>query len=171
MTQTITKNFVAVAFVAALFSILLAMPQASEAKVNISDIRMSVKDRVMASSTATSTKPDISLSCVQGAVGERETAIIGAWGEFNTSITAALTARKEGLQAAWGNTATKDRSSLLKDVWATWKSESKKAHSTLKADRKAAWAEFKKTMKEECRDSKLPKEDAEPKDANGAVTL
>ncbi len=54
MTQTITKNIVVVAFVATLFSILLAMPQAqAEAKVSISDISI-MKNRAMASTTAIS---------------------------------------------------------------------------------------------------------------------
>lgn len=171
MTQTITKNIVAVAFVTAIFSILLAMPQASEAKVSMSDMSITMKSKKVASSTDDVKRPSPAISCVQIAVQEREMAIIDSWTGFNTSITAALTARKDALVDAWQLTDAKEQGEALKNLWKNWKDDSKKAHMTLKADRKAAWAEFKQTMKTECRETRLPKEDGEPKDAAGAVTL
>ncbi len=111
------------------------------------------------------------MSCVQGAVLDRETAIIESWAEFNTSITATLTLRKDALVESWKITNVKERATALKNSWKNWKDASKKAHVALKTDRKAAWAEFKQTMKTECRETRLPKEDAEPKDASGAITL
>jgi hypothetical protein len=168
MTQT--KNIAAVVFVVALFGIILTMPQASEARVDSSVIGQRIKTS-LASSTASSTRPTADISCVQTAVQERETAIIESWTGFSSSTLAALTVRKNALVEAWKLTDAKERASALKDLWKNWKESSKKAHTTLRADRKAAWAEFKQTMKTECRVTSLPKEDAEPKDTSGAVTI
>ncbi len=174
MTQTQTKSIVALAFALALFSIFLVVPQTSEA-ASLRDGDMAQlmnKARAMASSTkATSTRPVVDLSCVQDAVLTRETAVTEAWTDFNLSVTAALTKRTDALVAAWQITDAKTRATALKALWKNWKDESKKAHSTLKSERKAAWAEHKQTMKTECKETRLPKEDAEPKDASGAVTI
>ena len=192
MTQTITKNIVAVAFIVALFSILLAMPQASEAREiraerssmsemmkdrkasttsERGDMGKKLKEKMTASSTSSSTRPTINLSCVQTAVAERETAVSASWGEFNTSITVALTARKDALVSAWQLTDAKARAEALKSLWKNWKDASKGAHEALKTDRKATRDEFKQTMKDECKVTNLPKEDEEMKDAAGAVNL
>lgn len=170
MTQIITKNIVAVAFVVALFSMLLAMPQASEAKVSMSDMSM-MKSKATASSTASSTKPVANLSCVQGAVEAREKAIIKSWTDHNTIVSAALVARKTALIEAWKITDAKDRAISLKELGKNWKDASKKAHEALKAGNKSAWAEFKVTMNTKCRVNTLPKEDAEPKDVSGGIAL
>ncbi len=192
MTQTITKNIVAVAFIVALFSILFSLPQASEAREiraerssmsemmkdrkasttsERGEMEKKLKEKMTASSTASSTRPSVNLSCVQTAVEERETAVSASWGEFSTSITVALTARKTALVEAWQLTNGKERATALKDLMKNWKDASKGAHEALKTDRKASWAEFKQTMKTECKVTSLPKEDAEMKDAAGAVNL
>ncbi len=191
--MTITSKQVTLSVVLAglILAFFMAIPSSSHAMTPVMDRMMSgikanvststksmVKDlRANASSTkpnASSTKPvrEVKdLSCVQTAVLERETAIMTAWTEFNTDMVSALTKRSEALVEAWKMTDAKERSTALKNLWATWKTDSKKAHTDMRAERKDAWTEFRKTVKEECKENKLPKEDVEPKDASGAVTI
>ena len=191
MTQTFKQVTFGMVLAGLFLAFFLAIPISSHAMVPgldrvISSIKanssstkpvIQVKDiKSMASTTknASSTKPAREvkdLSCVQEAVLERETAIATAWTDFNTDMVSALTKRTDALVDAWKMTDAKERATALKKLWATWKTDSKKAHTDMRAERKDAWADFKKTMKEECKESKLPKEDAELKDASGAVTI
>lgn len=167
MTQTSKQAVISVAIVGLVAAFFLALPSDSHAMVLGNKIKLF-------SNNASSTKPvkEVKdLSCVQGAVLERETAVMTAWTAFNTDMVSALTKRSDALVEAWKITNAKERGVALKSLWATWKTDSKKAHTEMKADRKVAWTEFRKTMKEECKETKLPKEDAEPKDAAGTATI
>jgi hypothetical protein len=164
MTITMKQFALSTALAGACFALFLALPSASHAA------EMGAKRAMVM--TASSTKPVMKdLSCVQEAVYDRETAITASWTTFNTSVVAALTKRTEALVAAWKVTDVTDRSADLKDLWSTWKTDSKAAHTALKAGRKTAWADFKTTMKTECKTVRLPKEDAETRDASGTVTI
>jgi hypothetical protein len=167
MTTTMKQMTFSMAFAGACFALFLALPSASHA-AEIGAKRMMMTN---SSSTASSTKPVVNLSCVQEAVLARETAVTTSWTAFNTSVVAALTKRTEGLVAAWKVTDVKDRSADLKDVWATWKTDSRTAHTALKAGRKTAWTDFKTTMTTKCKTTRLPIEDGVPRDTTGAVTI
>lgn len=161
MTQTSKQTVVGIAIAGLILAFFLALPSNSHAMVlGNNGLMQGVR------TTATTT-----LSCVQEAVSDRETAVMSAWTDFNTAMVSALTKRTDALVDAWEITNVKERSTALKSLWTTWKKDSKKAHAEMRADRKSAWTEFRKTMKEECRTSKLPKEDSEPQDASGAATI
>ena len=168
MTSISTKITFTTLITTAVLASFLIIPNASQAMGH-----EELKSKRGMSTSASSTKPTITkdLSCVQEAVLDRETAIATAWTAFNTDMVSAFTKRTESLVAAWKNTDVAARSSDLNDLWKTWKTDSKKAHTTLRTERKEAWTDYKKTMKDECRTTRLPKEDAEPKEASGTVTL
>ena len=168
MSTTVKKITFSSLLTLAFFALFLALPSASHA---MSNGGLKLKKEVVTSASATKPVVIKDLSCVQGAVLAREKAITASWTTFNTAMVSALTKRTDGLVAAWKVTDEADRSKDLKAVLTTWKTGSKNAHTTLKTDRKAAWASFRTTMKVDCKLTKLPKEDAEPKDAAGAVTL
>ena len=168
MSTAVKKVTFSILLAVASFALFLAFPSASHA---MSNGGLKLKQEVVTNASATKPVAMKDLSCVQGAVLARETAITASWTTFNISMVSALTKRADGLVAAWKVTNVKDRSKELKTVLAAWKTGSKNAHTTLKTDRKAAWASYRTTMKTECKLTKLPKEDAEPRDATGAVTL
>ncbi len=176
MTQTSKQVVISIAIVGLVSAFFLALPSDSHARGRDNDgmLRGLKATASTTRDTASSTKPvrDVkNLSCVQEAVKGRETAVMTAWTSFNTDMVSALTKRTDALVAAWKVTDAKERGTALKSLWTTWKTDSKKAHSEMRADRKAAWTDFKKTMKEECKETKLPKEDVEPKDASGEATI
>jgi hypothetical protein len=115
-------------------------------------------------------KKEVNLTCMQTAVGVRETAVAAAFTGFNTDVQAALTARKAALHDAWGLSDKVARQKAVKSAWISWKSASKAAHMKLKTARKAAWSTFKTTAKTSCKEV-LPKEEGEGKDAAGTVSL
>lgn len=117
-----------------------------------------VRGDMTTSASSTKTRA-LNTTCMSSAVEKRETALVTAWGDFNTSITKALTDRKAGLIAAWTQTEVTKRSSALKTTWANWKTAKKSAHTEFKADRKVAWETFKTTAKNECK-VPVPKEES-----------
>ncbi len=113
---------------------------------------------------------DVDATCMQTAVETREGALSTAWDEFNESMSSALDARKTALKDAWGLSDVKAQKKANIAAWKEWKADSKEAHATLKADRKAAWDAFKKTAKDTCKVS-VPKDEALGKDASGSISL
>ena len=74
-------------------------------------------------------KGKLDLACVLTAVTTRE-----------TSLVTTLTARKDALIAAWGNTDATARKNAVKTAWSTYKTA-----------RRAAWKTFKDTSRSTCK--------------------
>ncbi len=77
----------------------------------------------------------------------RETALISAWGTFNTNMVAAYTSRKSALVAAWGQTDAKQRRKAVKAAWDSFKKSKKVAVKGWDDTRKSAWKTFRNTVK------------------------
>lgn len=169
--QTTISNRVLVSAIAiaAIAGLYFASTGVAEARVGSAGLNRTASST--ASTSATSTRPRaVDATCMSEAVETRETALMTAWGDLNTSLTGALTERKTALVAAWALTDTVERSKALKTAWATWKTDKKDAHTEFKSDRKAAWDTFKTTVKTECK-VKLPKEEVMDKEAKDSVAI
>ncbi len=112
----------------------------------------------------------VDASCVADAVEVREDALIGAWGDFSSTMETALEVRKAKLVSAWEMSDPKERVKTLKETWKGWREDRKDAHTELRKDRKAAWDAFKKTVKDSCKVT-LPKEESLEKDSKGTITV
>ncbi len=86
--------------------------------------------------------PGPGLVCMQNAVAKRDGAIITAFGKFSSSITAALTVRKDALVAAWGINARKERRAAIRAAWNAFRTSNQSARATLKSERYSAWKQF-----------------------------
>lgn len=100
-------------------------------------------------------------TCVKNAVETRESAVIAAFGKFNTSMTSALEKRKSSLSDAWSKTESSARKSARKSAWSTFKSEKKSAVSVYKSEKKSAWATYKSTVTQTCKVPEAAKEETE----------
>lgn len=96
-----------------------------------------------------SSKPmaTLNVSCIQNAVEKRDSAIIAAHNTFNTSITNALTARKDALKTAWAKGTRQERTSARKAAYDTFRTAQKNAHESLRSVRKSSWNTFDTDMK------------------------
>lgn len=160
--RLLTTGFVAVV----LACLYLASATAAEARVDGIKIRQN-----MASSTvASSTRPQVDLSCMSEAVETRETALATAWDGLDEDVKAALAKRKTALIAAWDIDNNADRGKAIRAAWTAWKTDKKAAHTAFRADRKSAWDAFKKTAKEECKMT-LPKEEGLEKSSSDSVSI
>jgi hypothetical protein len=100
--------------------------------------------------TATSTipvkqKPDI--VCVQAAIEKRDSSIITGHNAFNTSIVAALTARKDSLKLAWTKEVRTEREEAKKKSYTDFRTSTKSAHEALRTVRSTSWKTFESDMK------------------------
>jgi hypothetical protein len=100
--------------------------------------------------TVTPVKDKLNLSCVQGIVYVRESAIMEAFSVFAISQSKALEARREALNKAWIISDDVERRAVRKQAWADYKVAAATAWSTLRTSRKEAWANFKTVSKTEC---------------------
>jgi hypothetical protein len=171
MQTTISNRALVIGFaLTAVAGLYFASAGAAEARVGSTGLNRNASSTA-SSTTASSTRPRaVDATCMSAAVDTRETALMSAWSELNTSLTADLTARKTSLVAAWGMSDTAERSKALKTAWATWKTNKKEAHTEFKSDRKAAWETFKATVKSSCKTT-LPKEEAEEKAAKDSIAI
>lgn len=94
-----------------------------------------------------STNLTTGLACVQTAVGKRDDAIISAFSAFSTATSAALSARKTALVAAWGITDKKARRAAIKKAWNDFTAATKTARRTLNSARKTAWTQYAKDVR------------------------
>lgn len=99
------------------------------------------------STNATSTPSSINVICVQNAIEKRDTTIITAHNAYNTSITNALTARKDALKLAWAKPTTKERREAQRAAYKAFNVSVRAAHENLRSARKAAWSTFNTDMK------------------------
>lgn len=167
MQTTISNRALVLGFaIATVAGLYFASASAAEARVGSTGL-----NRSASSTVASSTRPRaVDATCMSEAVDVRETALMSAWGDLNTALTAALTERKESLVEAWAETDVAERNKALKSAWTTWKTDKKDAHTEFKSDRKAAWDTFKATVKSECK-VKLPKEEATEKAAKDSIAI
>lgn len=156
----------------ALFTVLLTFgfyvvtaPQAEAASETVSTMR--VKTERASSTKATAS---VDTSCMAAAVTEREADLLSAWTKLSSGLTEGLTDRSEALVAAWSSTDSKERLTMNKAAWSTWKETKKALHKTFKSDRKAAWDSFKSTAKAECKVT-VPKEEALEKVASDTIAM
>lgn len=129
-----------------------------------------VDSRLLNKSAVATTTKSVDATCMSTAVETRETSLMTAWSDLNTSLTEALTDRKTAFVAAWAMSDVADRNAALKAAWATWRTDKKDAHTEFKADRKAAWDTFKATVKSQCKVT-LPKDEAMEKSAKDSISL
>ncbi len=171
MQTTISNRALVLSFaIAAVAGLYFASAGAAEARVGSTGLNRTASSTATGT-TASSTRPRaVDATCMSTAVEARETALMTAWGDLNTDLTAALTERKTAFVAAWAMSDTADRNKALKDAWATWKTDKKEAHTEFKSDRKAAWDTFKATVKSSCKVT-LPKEEATEKAAKDSIAI
>ena len=93
------------------------------------------------------TEKPLNVQCIQNALEKRDAAIITAHGTYNTSIVAALTARKDGLKSAWAKVTRAERKEARNGIWNTFRTSHKSAHEGLRTIRKASWSTFDIDMK------------------------
>ena len=89
----------------------------------------------------------LNVACIQNAVEKRDSAIIVAHSAFNTSVTNALTVRKDALKLAWAKGTRQERSSGRKAAYDAFKTSQKSAHEALRSVRKSSWSTFDTDMK------------------------
>jgi len=115
----------------------------ASAGVAFAQITTSVGANVTTQIGNPTTKPTFDVACVQNAVEKRDTTIISAFGTFSTSITTALTTRKDALKAAWGIANGKERRAARAAAWQAFYKSSRDAHTTLKTVRNGAWKTYR----------------------------
>lgn len=98
------------------------------------------------STKATSTPSSITIICAQNAIEKRDSSIITAHNAYNTSITNALTVRKDALKLAWAKPTNKERREAQKAAYKVFNASVKSAHEGLRAARKSAWSTFNTDM-------------------------
>ena len=92
-------------------------------------------------------KKTVDIACVQKAVDKREDALIAGWTSFNTSMSAAYSARKTALHDAWGMSDATARKTAVKTAWENFKKSAKAARQAWKTARKNAWQTFRSDAK------------------------
>jgi len=84
----------------------------------------------------------IDLACMQTAIGKRDGAIISALDAYYNAAKSALTTRQSALQAAWGMTDKKTRTSAQRKAWSDYRASIKTARKTFQNARTSAWKGF-----------------------------
>jgi hypothetical protein len=97
--------------------------------------------------TVVQPRPVVSGECVATAVGVREDALIVAHTAQNTAIGAALTTRKEELQAAWKLTDNKARHTAREAAHKKFREARKTVNQTMKSAVTAAHTAFNAAAK------------------------
>jgi hypothetical protein len=136
------KTFIALSAVALLCAPLLVSAESRE--------RGNDRERSASSTRATSTPKIVTpatISCVQNAIEKRETTLIAGHNAFNTSVTGALTARKDGLKSAYALADREAAKAGKKTVWNAFGTSTKAAHDTMRTVRKTAWNTFNTDMR------------------------
>ena len=94
-----------------------------------------------------STTASYNVSCVQTAVGVREDARIAAQNTYNTSLTTALTVRKNEMVAAWATSTVSARFDALKSAMTKYRATVKTAKQTYASAQSSANTTFITSMK------------------------
>ncbi len=85
------------------------------------------------------------------AVEKRDNAIIAAVGVYSSTMTTALTTRRDALKAAWQIADNAQREAALKAAHNAFKGTWKKARQAMNDARKAAWKTFRQEAKTNCK--------------------
>lgn len=83
------------------------------------------------------------LSCIRTAVIKREAATASSYATFNTSVSAAISARGTALAAAWNIAVTADRNAAIKTAWKNYHTSVKTAAQKHRTDTRTAWQTFR----------------------------
>lgn len=83
------------------------------------------------------------ISCMQDAVEKRDTSIISSVSTFSTSVTSALTVRKDAIKASWNLSTKEERDSARKSAWENYKTSAVQAKQDLKTGKSKAWDQFR----------------------------
>jgi hypothetical protein len=113
---------------------------------------------------ASSTK-SVNLTCMQTAVGVRETAVGAAYDKHVASMKTAMSDRKTALNTAWGMTDAKARNTAVKAAWGEFRKDRMDSRKSMMTEKKSAWTTFKTTVKNTCQET-LPKEEGESNDSD-----
>jgi len=84
----------------------------------------------------------VDITCIKNAIEKRDNAVISALNIFNSSVSLALTARKDALKAAWDLTDKAQRKEALKTAWGNYKTSLKDARTALREAKKTIWKQF-----------------------------
>lgn len=122
------------------------------------------------STTARNNTKTADIACMSDAIDTREDTLIAAWEEMSSSTVIALHKRHDNLVDAWSLTSIKERTLALVKTWKEWRTEKKTITAEFRKDRKAAWDEFKKTAKDECK-TRLPKEESLEKATSDSIAI
>ncbi len=120
----------------------------------------------VSASVATPTAAQIFTSCSQMTIEVRDVSINKARIAYNTSMTAALTARTEGEKAAVAIEDEDEKKAAIQATADAYKKAVTEAQETLTAARKEAWEAFEANAKE-CQNYK--KEGTQPANAKKSV--
>ena len=101
----------------------------------------------VATSTSGNLPSTAKVTCVQNAIEKRDSAIIAGHNTFNTSITGALTSRKDALKSAWALTDRSAMKTAKKTAWANFSTSQKSAHDSMRSVRKSSWNTFSSEMR------------------------
>jgi len=159
---------------AALLLVLALTPQISEAQSGSTRAtteeaaeRLRETARGLIGTRASSS---VDITCMAEAVETREDALMEAWTDLNSAVSAALTDRKEALMDAWDISNQSDRAKAVREAWKDWKNDKKAAHAEFRSDRKSIWAAFNKTAKSTCKMT-LPKDESLEKAGSDTVAI
>ena len=92
--------------------------------------------------TPKTTKPTVNLACLQNVVERRDNSIIATVDGYHATIKTALETRRDGLKTAFGTGDRTQRQSAIRNAWNTYKATQRKAKTTLRDARNAAWQKF-----------------------------
>ena len=95
----------------------------------------------------TPTPTALNVACIQGAIVERDNAVIASVTTYHTAIINALTARRDAFSAAYAITDRQDRKKALRDALSDFKDARRAASETFRKAKDAAWSEFAKDRK------------------------
>jgi hypothetical protein len=85
----------------------------------------------------------LNTSCVQGAIEERDSAIMEGFESYTTMISSALAIRKDALKAAWTSQTAAGRKRASYEAWTQYRSSVHTATKQWKSARESAWRTFK----------------------------
>ncbi len=90
----------------------------------------------------TTSKLSVDFACLQNVVERRDNSIISAVDSYHAVVKTALETRRDVLKAAFGVTDQKQRQAAIRNGWNTYKTTQRKAKTTFRDARNAAWQKF-----------------------------
>lgn len=82
-------------------------------------------------------------TCMQNAIEARDTAVIAAANTFHTSLTTALTARKDALKSAWAMSDKTARKQAINTAWSTFRTAKHAAKEAHRNSVYSTWTTFR----------------------------